>query len=117
MSYLRLQASVFTLDLPALASVIGMSFILMRSTADSSLFNNLVTGLNVALIIFVLAAGFPHVEAENYHPFAPFGARGIFTGACVRWDGSGRVGGWVGGRGKGGANYAPHFPLAASLPP
>eukprot|EP00198_Chlamydomonas_reinhardtii_P000349 XP_001689684.1 cationic amino acid transporter 2 [Chlamydomonas reinhardtii] len=82
-SYLRLQASVFTLDLPALASVIGMSFILMRSTADSSLFNNLVTGLNVALIIFVLAAGFPHVEAENYHPFAPFGARGIFTGASV----------------------------------
>ncbi|KAG2448496.1 hypothetical protein HYH02_006387 [Chlamydomonas schloesseri] len=82
-SYLRLQASVFTLDLPALASVVGMSFILMRSTADSSAFNNLVTGLNVALIIFVLAAGFPHVEADNYHPFAPFGARGIFTGASV----------------------------------
>ena len=54
--------------------------ILRRSTADSSLFNNVVTGLNVVLIVFVLAAGFPNVQAENYTPFAPFGSRGIFTG-------------------------------------
>ena len=74
---------MFTLDLPAAASVVAMSFILMRSTADSSLFNNLVTGLNVLLIVFVLAAGFPYVQAANYTPFAPFGLRGIFTGGWV----------------------------------
>ncbi|KAG2487845.1 hypothetical protein HYH03_013562 [Edaphochlamys debaryana] len=81
--YLRLQASVFTLDFPALGAVVLMSFILMRSTADSSLFNIIVTGLNVVLIIFVLCAGFPYATAENYTPFMPFGMRGVFTGASV----------------------------------
>lgn len=43
----------------------------------------LLPGINVVLIVFVLAAGFPHVKTANYVPFAPFGVRGIFTGASV----------------------------------
>ncbi|KXZ55291.1 hypothetical protein GPECTOR_3g427 [Gonium pectorale] len=81
--YLRLQASVLTLDVPAAGAVVLMSLILMRSTADSALFNILVTGLNLLLILFVLGAGFPFAKEENYHPFAPFGMRGVFTGASV----------------------------------
>ncbi|GLC37891.1 hypothetical protein PLESTM_000660300 [Pleodorina starrii] len=81
--YLRLQASLFTVDLPAAAAVVAMSFILMRSTAESSVFNVIVSGLNVVLILFVLGAGFPNADADNYQPFMPFGLRGVFTGASV----------------------------------
>lgn len=77
------QSKLFTLDFPALASVVLLSLILMRSTADSSLFNMLVTGLNVVLIIFVLCAGFPYTNTENYTPFMPFGTHGIFTGGWM----------------------------------
>ncbi len=77
------QSKLFTLDFPALASVVLLSLILMRSTADSSLFNMLVTGLNVVLIIFVLCAGFPYTNTDNYSPFTPFGTHGIFTGGWV----------------------------------
>ncbi|KAJ9530705.1 hypothetical protein QJQ45_014868 [Haematococcus lacustris] len=112
LSRLRLQASIFTLDFPALLAVVVASLVLARSTRESSLLNSVVVALHLLLVIFVFAAGepttscipscctasnppawwqwqpvlslgFPHVKEENYHPFMPFGIRGCFTGASV----------------------------------
>lgn len=52
-----LQASFFTLDPLALLSVVVMSFVLMRSTRESSLLNSIIVGLHILLILFVLIAG------------------------------------------------------------
>ncbi len=82
-SSLRLERGIFSLDIPAAAAVMLLSLVLARSMASSSHLNNIVSGINVVLIIFVVAAGLPHANVQNYTPFAPFGVRGIFSGASV----------------------------------
>jgi hypothetical protein len=52
-----LQASIFTLDFPALLAVVAMSLLLARSTKESSLLNSIVVGAHLLLILFVLFAG------------------------------------------------------------
>lgn len=42
-----------------------------------------VSGLNVASILFVLCAGFPSAKASNLSPFAPFGGKGVFAASAV----------------------------------
>ena len=39
--------------------------------------------MNLIAILYVLAAGAPFGSAANLAPFAPFGARGVFSGASV----------------------------------
>ncbi|KAJ9530885.1 hypothetical protein QJQ45_028830, partial [Haematococcus lacustris] len=59
LSRLRLQASIFTLDFPALLAVVVASLVLARSTRESSLLNSVVVALHLLLVIFVFAAGKP----------------------------------------------------------
>lgn len=60
-----------------------LCFILALGTKESSRFNAVVTCLNLAVIGFVVVAGLPYGKTENYIPFAPFGAKGVFTAASV----------------------------------
>lgn len=77
------QAGIFTLDPIALVAVVVLSMLLARGTRESKSFNNCVVALHMALIIFVIAVGFPYAKSENYVPFAPFGVRGVFTGEMI----------------------------------
>jgi hypothetical protein len=56
-----LQASIFTLDFPALAAVLAMGLLLTRSTRKSTLTQAVAVGLNLTLIIFILSAGGAHM--------------------------------------------------------
>ncbi len=49
-------------DLPALAVVVVLSLVLMRSTRESSLVNIVAVSVHLLLIAFVLCAGFPFVK-------------------------------------------------------
>lgn len=42
-----------------------------------------VSGLNLAVIVYVMCAGAPYAEPSNLIPYAPYGPRGIFTAASV----------------------------------
>ena len=42
-----------------------------------------VSACNVAIILFVLAAGLPQANLANLSPLAPFGVRGVFSAASV----------------------------------
>ncbi|CAD7699804.1 unnamed protein product [Ostreobium quekettii] len=53
------------------------------STKESSKFNIVVTAINLATILIVLLAAFPHVDSSNYEPFAPKGLTGLFNAAAV----------------------------------
>jgi hypothetical protein len=57
-----LQASIFTLDAPALVAVLAMGFLLTRSTRKSTMVQAIIVGLNVALIAFILCAGGSLIE-------------------------------------------------------
>lgn len=45
--------------------------------------NAVVTGMNIIAIMYVLCVGAPFGHASNLIPFAPFGARGVFSAASV----------------------------------
>lgn len=79
----RWDYGVIQIDPIALAAVLLLSLILVKGMVESSWFNIAVNVVNLLLIAFVLGAGFPHVNLDNYQPFAPYGWRGIFTGASV----------------------------------
>ena len=48
---------LFYTDFPALAIVVILSLVLMRSTKESSLLNMIVVGVHIVLIVFVICAG------------------------------------------------------------
>eukprot|EP00798_Chlamydomonas_sp_ICE-L_P001958 gene1958-33371_t len=65
-------------DIPALLAVVCLSLVLMRSTAESSVFNMVVVIIHLLLIAFVICAGMPQVEAPQ-----PFGFKGVFAATTV----------------------------------
>ena len=71
----------FSLDLFALAVVFCLCGLLSAGTQIGARFNNVVTGINIVVIVFVICAGLPHFDVDNFTPFTPFGISGIFTGA------------------------------------
>ncbi|KAL4420141.1 hypothetical protein ABPG77_010357 [Micractinium sp. CCAP 211/92] len=82
-SSLRISAGPLELDPAAAALILLLTAILAKGTRESSIFNMVVTALNIASILFILCAGFPKAHAANLSPFAPFGARGVFSAAAV----------------------------------
>ncbi|RHY34409.1 hypothetical protein DYB32_000961 [Aphanomyces invadans] len=53
------------------------------SSSESAKFNMVVTALNVAVLLLVIAVGSTEVDVSNWEPFAPEGAHGIMQGAGV----------------------------------
>lgn len=82
-SALRLSVGPVQFDPVAALLVLALTAILIKGTRESSIFNIVVTGLNLASILFILCAGFPQGNADNLRPFAPFGVRGTFSAASV----------------------------------
>ncbi|PRW59844.1 transcription elongation factor SPT5-like protein 1 [Chlorella sorokiniana] len=82
-SALRISVGPIQLDPAAALLVLLLTALLIKGTKESSLFNMVVSGLNVASILFVLCAGFPSAKASNLSPFAPFGGKGVFAASAV----------------------------------
>jgi len=71
------------LDFTALTVIILLCAILAYGIEESSKFNIVITGLNVATILVVFVAGVGQIDTANYNPFNPYGVRGIFAGASI----------------------------------
>ena len=79
---LRVPVGPVRLDFPALGSIGLLCCLLAYGTRESARFNTAVTGMNLAVICFIMGVGFPlGFKASNLTPFAPMGARGVFGGA------------------------------------
>ena len=71
----------FLVDFPALGVTAALCTLLAFGTQGGVRFNTAVTILNLVVIAFVLAAGVPHFDSDNFKPFLPLGVHGIFSGA------------------------------------
>jgi basic amino acid/polyamine antiporter, APA family len=68
---------------PAFAIVMLITWLLLRGARESATANNIMVVIKlIALSIFVLV-GATHLNAANYHPFAPNGFTGIHQGAAI----------------------------------
>src|SRR4051794_34972840 len=69
--------------LPAFAIVMVITWLLLRGARESATANNIMVVIKlIALSVFV-AVGATHLNAANYHPFAPNGFTGIHQGAAI----------------------------------
>ena len=79
------------LNLPAMLITAACTWLLIRGTKESSLFNNVVVIIKVGVILTFVALGSKYVNMANLTPFIPentgtfgeFGWSGIFRGAGV----------------------------------
>ena len=71
------------INLPAVLMIILMTIILTRGTSESKLVNNFLVGVKIFIIVLFIVVSVWDVKATNWHPFLPYGAKGIFTGASA----------------------------------
>jgi APA family basic amino acid/polyamine antiporter len=69
-------------DAPALAISLALTGILILGIRQSAAVNTVIVFLKLAIVLFVIAAGIPHVDPANWTPFFPFGWTGTLSGAA-----------------------------------
>jgi APA family basic amino acid/polyamine antiporter len=70
-------------DLPAMVIVFLVSALLIRGTGETNVVNQIIVAVKLVIVAFFIIVGAGHVQPANWHPFAPFGAVGIFGGAAI----------------------------------
>jgi APA family basic amino acid/polyamine antiporter len=73
----RLAPTGALLDLPALLAVVALTAIVIRGLRLSLTFNNVLLGIKLAVIAFVVLVGARFIHPGNWTPFAPYGWSGI----------------------------------------
>ncbi len=70
-------------DLPAILIVLLITWILYIGIRESSTTNNIIVVVKIAVILLFIFLGISHVDLSNFKPFAPFGWKGIMSGAAI----------------------------------
>ncbi|HWQ43688.1 MAG TPA: amino acid permease [Desulfosporosinus sp.] len=71
------------IDLPAVAIVILITWILFVGIKESVKLNNVIVVVKIAAIVLFIVLGVFHISVANYKPFAPFGWGGVMAGASI----------------------------------
>jgi APA family basic amino acid/polyamine antiporter len=70
-------------NLPAFAIVMLITWLLLLGVRESATANNIMVTIKLLVLGLFIVAGLTHIDAANYHPFAPNGFRGIHQGAAI----------------------------------
>ncbi|GFZ33501.1 amino acid transporter [Clostridium zeae] len=70
-------------DLPAVIITLVITWVLYIGVSESAKINNIIVGIKIFVILVFVVLGITHINVANYHPFAPFGTKGIMTGASI----------------------------------
>jgi APA family basic amino acid/polyamine antiporter len=65
------------INLPAVAIVCALMFVLIAGIRESARFNVAIVAVKLLAIVFVIAVGAFYVDPRNWHPFAPYGLTGV----------------------------------------
>ncbi len=79
----RLLGLPIVFNLPAMAIVALITWILVVGIRESAWFNTSMVILKLAIIAFFIIFGAFFVDPENWRPFAPNGTLGIFSAAAI----------------------------------
>jgi len=70
-------------NLPAFVIVMLITWLLLLGVRESATANNVMVTIKLLVLGLFIIAGLTHINAANYHPFAPNGFRGIHQGAAI----------------------------------
>lgn len=71
------------IDLPSVMITLVVTWLLFIGVSESAKVNNIIVGVKIFVILVFLILGATHIQPQNYHPFAPFGTKGIMSGAAI----------------------------------
>jgi APA family basic amino acid/polyamine antiporter len=70
-------------NLPAVAIVMVITWLLVRGIKESSRVNLTIVIVKLAIIVFFIIATVGHVDPAKWQPFMPFGFKGVMTAAAI----------------------------------
>lgn len=68
-------------NLPAILIILGLATVLSLGAKESARFNRIIVYIKLFVISLFIAIGIFHFDASKWHPFLPFGVKGIVNGA------------------------------------
>jgi APA family basic amino acid/polyamine antiporter len=79
----RIAGIPIVIHIPAFAIVMLITWLLLQGAKESATANNIMVAIKLLALGLFCAVGATHLHAENFHPFAPNGFRGIHQGAAI----------------------------------
>ena len=70
-------------NLPALLIVAALTVVLVRGVRESARLNAAMVLFKLVLVVGFVGVGAAYVQPAHWHPFAPHGFRGVWTGASL----------------------------------
>ena len=70
-------------NLPAVAIVALVTWVLVIGAKESAVFNNIMVGIKLLILFLFVWVGFNYVRSENFTPFLPNGWVGVQAGAAI----------------------------------
>lgn len=70
------------INVPAVLVVLLVTLLLSRGTKESKKINNFMVIIKLTIIVLFICVGVFYIKPENWHPFMPFGVKGVFAGAA-----------------------------------
>jgi APA family basic amino acid/polyamine antiporter len=71
------------MNLPALCIMLLLTWMLSLGVRESARVNNIMVAIKMTIVVLFILFGFGHVNTENWHPYAPFGASGVMSAAAL----------------------------------
>ena len=71
------------INLPAMLIVFFLTIILVIGIKESARFTGVMVFIKVVTVLVFILVGISHVNPANWHPFMPFGLKGVIDGAAI----------------------------------
>lgn len=71
------------INLPAMLIVFFLTIILVIGIKESARFTGVMVFIKVVTVLVFIMVGISHVNPANWHPFMPFGLKGVIAGAAI----------------------------------
>ncbi|HBC98006.1 MAG TPA: amino acid permease [Clostridium sp.] len=71
------------INLPAVLILVVITGVLIVGVKQSTTTNNIIVFIKLAVVLLFIVLGIGHVNPVNWHPFMPYGWKGVFAGASV----------------------------------
>jgi len=68
------------IDLPAVLITLFITWLLYVGIKESAKLNNVIVGVKIFVILLFVFLGVTHIDLTNFHPFMPFGWKGVMAG-------------------------------------
>jgi APA family basic amino acid/polyamine antiporter len=75
------EGAVF--NLPAALGLLAITALLVVGIRESATTNAIIVAIKLFVVLFVIGVGAFYVNPENWHPYMPFGFKGVVAGAAT----------------------------------